>query len=113
MNVMNLLYLWVPLLIIQNFSFTIVSRARNSGSDWYHAIAAVFSNGVWWASQTIIVVTLLDVVENADVALWTILTIVYVTCTVTGSVLGGKVARRFFERGNRRVGSYKKGEGGT
>ena len=33
--------------VLQNASFTLVSRARNSGSVSYHAAAAVASNGVW------------------------------------------------------------------
>lgn len=46
--------LWGVLLIIQNMSFTLVSRARNSGSIKFHAVASVGSNGVWFASQAII-----------------------------------------------------------
>jgi hypothetical protein len=42
---MNLI-LWFLLLVLQNAAFTWVSRARNSGSIGYHAIAAVFSNGI-------------------------------------------------------------------
>lgn len=33
--------------IIQNASFTLVSRARNSASIAYHAFAAILSNGMW------------------------------------------------------------------
>ena len=35
------------LVILQNASFTLVSRARNSHSIVYHAGASVLSNGVW------------------------------------------------------------------
>jgi hypothetical protein len=35
--------------ILQNASFTLVSRARNSKSLLFHAIASVFSNGIWFA----------------------------------------------------------------
>ena len=34
---------WSLLLLIQNASFTLVSRARNSGSLGYHAVAAACS----------------------------------------------------------------------
>lgn len=35
------------LVVLQNASFTLVSRARNSKSLWYHGIASVLSNGIW------------------------------------------------------------------
>lgn len=40
----------------QNYAFTFVSRARNSGSLKRHLIAALQSNGVWFL-QTIFVFT--------------------------------------------------------
>ena len=39
-------FAWALLLILQNMAFTWVSRARNSGSLGYHAIASICSNGV-------------------------------------------------------------------
>jgi hypothetical protein len=42
---------WAVALIVQNASFTLVSRARNSKSLGYHAAAAVGSNGIWFLSQ--------------------------------------------------------------
>jgi len=35
------------LAVLQNASFTLVSRARNSSSIAYHSVAAVLSNGIW------------------------------------------------------------------
>lgn len=35
------------MVILQNASFTLVSRARNSSSIAYHGVASVFSNGLW------------------------------------------------------------------
>ncbi len=35
------------LVIVQNASFTLVSRARNSNSIVFHGIASVLSNGIW------------------------------------------------------------------
>ena len=35
------------LTLLQNASFTLVSRARNSNSILYHGGAAVLSNGIW------------------------------------------------------------------
>lgn len=95
--------LWALLLIVQNAAFTWVSRARNSGSYRYHAIAAVFSNGVWFASQFI----LIGVVVND---LTTPIAIVgagllYTAATVVGSVLMHWVLINYLERGKRKVGA--------
>lgn len=46
--------LWPLTLIWQNYAFTQVSRARNSGSLRRHTIASLQSNGVWFL-QTIFV----------------------------------------------------------
>ena len=35
------------LVILQNASFTLVSRARNSHSILYHGTASTLSNGIW------------------------------------------------------------------
>ena len=44
---MNIWLLWAVNLLAQNFCFTFVSRARNSGSLKRHVVAAIASNGVW------------------------------------------------------------------
>lgn len=49
-------FLWPITLMWQNYAFTFVSRARNSGSLKRHLIAALQSNGVWFL-QTIFVFT--------------------------------------------------------
>jgi len=91
--------LWALLLLCQNASFTLVSRARNSGSLKFHAIASVFSNGIYiWTIQFLI-----DF-RDRDVAYW-VVALVYVVMTVTGSVLMHHVSRTYLERGNRRVGA--------
>jgi hypothetical protein len=97
---------WIALLILQNAAFTWVSRARNSGSDWYHALAAVFSNGIWFAAFFITFDLIDQVVESGDVKLGIITGLVYIAATVTGSVTMGKFLRKFVERGKRRVGHY-------
>jgi len=78
--------LWAFLLIIQNFAFTMVSRARNSKSIPYHAIASLFSNGIWFASQFILVDMFMKVIKNADWQLAVIGSLVYISCTMTGSL---------------------------
>lgn len=83
----EIIYL-VLLVILQNASFTLVSRARNSKSLWYHMAAAFASNGVW-----------LFVFEHMTVNIHDATTkIAYLFASVAGSLLMHYVAMRFFEK---------------
>ena len=64
------------LVILQNASFTLVSRARNSKSILYHTIASLLSNGIW-------LLVIKNVVQNFDNSnlMWT-----YLFASVIGSV---------------------------
>lgn len=97
------LSLWFFILILQNAAFTWVSRARNSGSLPYHAIAAVFSNGVWFISN----IFLISMVTSPDMGIVRLvgMGIIYVAGTVMGSVLMHYVSMRWLEAGKRKVGS--------
>lgn len=97
------LFLWFLLLVVQNAAFTWVSRARNSGSYGYHAIAAVFSNGVWFVSQFL----LIGLVAKPGMPLGeaAMLGAIYVSGTVTGSVMMHYASIHWLERGKRKVGS--------
>ncbi len=81
--------------VLQNASFTLVSRARNSSSIGYHAIAAVGSNGIWLLVIRQVVMHL-DSVE---------LMLTYLVASVSGSVLMHHLSMKYIERGKRRVGS--------
>lgn len=104
---MEFYVLWAILLVLQNAAFTWVSRARNSGSDLYHGIAAVFSNGIWLVATFF---TFDKVFYAAITDGFTLevggASLLYVACTVSGSVYTGKFLRRFVERGKRQVGHY-------
>ena len=64
------------LVILQNASFTLVSRARQSDSLLFHGLAAVLSNGIW-------LLVIRQVVLNFD--RWDLMT-TYVVAAVIGSV---------------------------
>jgi hypothetical protein len=96
------LALWFAVLVLQNAAFTWVSRARNSGSYAYHATAAVFSNGIWFASQFILISTVVRPDMTLQKAL--LLGVVYVAATVTGSVSMHYVSIKYLESGKRKVG---------
>jgi hypothetical protein len=97
------LFLWFLLLIVQNAAFTWVSRARNSGSIPYHALASIFSNGIFFVSNLfLITLVTYDHREPGELALFGV---IYVIGTVTGSVLMHYASIRWLEAGKRRVGA--------
>ncbi len=76
------------LTILQNASFTLVSRARNSNSILYHTIASVLSNGIW-------LLVIRQVVTNFDN--W-ILMVTYLIGAVIGSISMHYFAMKYFEK---------------
>ena len=96
---------WFFLLILQNASFTWVSRARNSGSLGYHAIAAVGSNGLFILNQFIIIDNFLNIIKTADMKLAAVIIFVYIIATVTGSVGMHYLSMNYLEKGKRTVGA--------
>ncbi len=93
---MNLLT-WSLLLVIQHFAFVIVSRARNSRSIRYHAIASLFSNGVWFVSQFILVVQVQKVFTEADWFHALLLGLIYTASTMTGAISSHWFALNYLE----------------
>lgn len=83
------------LVVGQNASFTLVSRARNSGSLAFHAGAAVLSNGVW----LLVFRQMVTKIEDPAAML------TYLAATVAGSVLMHYVSMRWLEKGKRKVGA--------
>ena len=76
------------LVILQNASFTLVSRARNSNSISFHAVASVLSNGIW-------LLVIKNVVQNFDKP---ILMVVYIVGSVIGSVSMHYISMKYFEK---------------
>ena len=76
------------LVILQNASFTLVSRARNSDSILFHTIASVLSNGIW-------LLVIKEVVMNLDN--W-ILMCTYLVGAVIGSISMHYVSMKYFEK---------------
>jgi hypothetical protein len=68
------------LALIQNVSFSMVSRSRNRDNLNYHIIAAFFSNTIWFMTMRELVLS--------DMTFW--LFIPYTLGTVIGSVWGVK-----------------------
>lgn len=101
---MGIWYLaWGLLLATQHAAFTWSSRARNSGSLVYHAIAVTVANSIWFVSQFILVdqfVKLRDAGSTYDLVF---LGLVYVGCTVSGSVAAHHLLQRYVESGSRKM----------
>lgn len=98
---MNVFY-WALLLFIQTAAFTWVSRARNSNSYLYHAIASVFSNGIWFASQFILISVVVSPNMTTKAAI--LMGIVYVLSTVSGAIFMHFLSINYLEKGKRKVG---------
>jgi hypothetical protein len=96
---------WAVFLILQNASFTFVSRARNSGSYALHAVAAVASNGVWIASQFVSLGIIIDAIRNGSWPQAVGIGAFYTTFTVVGSVLMHYIGVTYIEKGKRKVGA--------
>lgn len=84
MEILKMLFL----VILQNASFTLVSRARNSNSISFHAIASVLSNGIW-------LLVIKNVVQNFDKP---IMMIVYIIGSVIGSISMHYISMKYFEK---------------
>jgi hypothetical protein len=97
--------LWAFFLIIQNAAFTFVSRARNSGSNALHAIAAVCSNGVWIIAQFVSLKVIIDAITSGSWGerIWVV--VFYTACTVVGSISMHWISVNYIEKGKRKVGA--------
>lgn len=91
--------LWALLLILQNASFTLVSRARNSGSYLFHACAAVLANGIY-----IITIQIMIDFRTSDRSMLLVAG-VYTMFTVLGSVAMHYISINYIEKGKRKVGA--------
>lgn len=76
------------LVVLQNASFTLVSRARNSNSLGYNAIASVLSNGIW-------LLVINKVVKNFDSPE---MMVTYLIGSVVGSVSMHYISMKYFEK---------------
>ncbi len=100
--------LWGAILILQNLSFTFVSRARNSGSLKRHMQASVASNGIWFISQFILFNRMTAIMSGKE-GVWAAIGagVFYTLFTIIGALVGHKVSL-LTERGSSAVGSSKR-----
>jgi uncharacterized membrane protein YhaH (DUF805 family) len=96
--------LWALMLFAQNASFTWTSRARNSSSVAYHAIAAVFSNGIYFVNLIFATDILVAALRAHDTGRLMAAAALYTACTVSGSVAMHHFLMKKVEKGKRKVG---------
>jgi hypothetical protein len=90
--------LWALLLVTQQFSHGLSSRAKNSSSVAYNCLASIMSNGVWFASNLILVDNFVDILRRSawSKAVW--IGVFYLIFTVSGSVLSQLLAMKWTEK---------------
>lgn len=76
------------LTVLQNASFTLVSRARNSNSLLFHTIASILSNGIW-------LLVIKQVVTSFDKP---VLLVAYLIGSVTGSIFMHYISMKHIEK---------------
>lgn len=100
--------LWAFALIFQNYSFTFVSRARNSGSLARHMKAAILSNGAWFVTQIFTFSAFMHILKGDFGWKLSLFALLYYTAfTMLGSLVAHFVALHT-EKGSGAVGANKK-----
>jgi len=97
--------LWGTLLISQNASFVLVSRARNSNNLVYHAWSSLLSNAIWFMSNFILFGSFIEIMKNSDWVLAAEVGFFYTACTMSGSLGMHWIALRKLEPGIRHLRS--------
>lgn len=77
---------WAVLLLAQNASFTLVSRARNSKSLVYHSLASICSNGVYILTLGVSVDKLIAAKQSGSIVDFAAVAAFYTAWAAIGSV---------------------------
>lgn len=106
MSVQSILWLLAiaPVAFIQNMTFTLVSRSRNSADPKYHRKCAWLSNGTWFVCYVLIMKNIWNPIMQGDFLRVVIALIIYTVATAEGSVVMMKRLLKT-EKGKRRVGA--------
>lgn len=78
---------------VQNMTFTASSRSRNGGDPSYHRKAALASNGVYWITNLLLTLFIVDYVHHNKVLL-VVSGLLYTVATAEGSVLMMKLLKK-------------------
>lgn len=89
---------WAIILLAQNFSFVLVSRARNSPNIWYHAVCSLLSNGVWFVQNLILMGNIFEVFKTGNWLQAVGIGLFYTTFTMTGAISAHFFALQYVEK---------------
>lgn len=99
---------WAFALVWQNYAFTRVSRARNSGSVKAHALAAIQSNGAWFIQSLFVYSSFMSILSGkAGLGKAILAGLYYTALTVSGSVVAHYRSLKI-EKGKTAVGANNK-----
>jgi hypothetical protein len=93
-----------PVAFVQNMTFTLVSRSRNSADPDYHRKCAWLSNGTWFICYVLIMKNIWDPIMAGQWLHVGLALAVYTRATAEGSVFMMKKLLKS-EKGKRRVGA--------
>ena len=99
--------LWGLLLVLTNGASTLTSRARNTPSFGYHAIAACINHGVWMITNVMFIGVAIDIAKSPSLTYGIQAFLFYTSCSTVGSVTVHWLSIKYLEKGNRRVGAYE------
>lgn len=97
---------WGLMLMLTNGMSTLVSRARNTPSYWYHGVCATMNHATWFIVQVLFVGVAIDIGAFRDWQAASFAWAFYTVCSTVGSITVHYVSIRFLEKGTRRVGAY-------
>ena len=96
--------IWACILYLQQSTFLFSSRAKNSGSLRYSALAGIGSHGSWFFANLYFVRTIFQF-KDAPFTTQLLVCLFYMTFTIAGTVSAQWVALKWGERGSMRVGA--------
>ena len=97
--------LWGLVLSGYDASTTFLSRACNSGSLRWHAIASMVSNLLYLCRYIFLLENGLEVIRTGNLSDVVLPVLFFLGCTVAGSVAAHYVSMRWIEKGRREVGA--------
>lgn len=95
---------WAFFLFSQQFTFLFSSRAKNSGSIKWSAIAGLGSHSTWFFANLYFVQSILHF-KDSPIYIQGLVCLFYMTFTIIGTVSAQWLALRYVEKGRMQVGA--------
>lgn len=91
-------WILIPILIAQQFSYVLVSRARNSNSILYGTIGSVAANSTYFIGQILMVDQFMKILRESNMNHALVLGAIYITTMTLTASVSQWVCMRWFER---------------